>query len=168
MKLWLLVVKMVWEIKKYRLSVRLRSFSMVIMPKLEAMSWKLKAMKKLMTCPAFWADTHQLPIVSRLETPASSPKTKSSSIYYGPPPHMAPKALVLDYNEMGMPRFSYREVSPVRPKEGELSERGRAYCLCSNQRWWGECKSWYSLMFIWQSYVQSSMHDLQRLPILRI
>ena len=57
-------------------------------------------------------------------SPASFSKTKSSSIYYGPPPPMAAKAVVLDYNELGMPRFSYREMSPVRPKEG-----GEGSCL---------------------------------------
>ena len=41
---------------------------------------------------------------------AFPPETKS--IYYGPPPPMASKAVVLEYNELGMPRFSYRDISP--------------------------------------------------------
>ena len=57
-------------------------------------------------------------------SPASPPKTNSSSIYYGPAPPMASKAVVLEYNELGMPHFSYRDISPERQGGRSCLKRG--------------------------------------------
>ena len=55
---------------------------------------------------------------------ASSSKTNSSSIYYGPAPPMASKTVVLEYNELGMPRISYRDISPERQEGRGCLKRG--------------------------------------------
>ena len=66
-----------------------------------------------------------LPEPMPVSSPAAHPppsKTDNSSIYYGPPPPMASKAVVLEYNELGMPRF--REVSPERLRGGSCLKGG--------------------------------------------
>ena len=64
-----------------------------------------------------------MPVSSPAAQP-SPPKTDNSSIYYGPPPPMASKAVVLEYNELGMPRFSYREISPEKQRGGSCLKGG--------------------------------------------
>ena len=58
-----------------------------------------------------------LPKSTPVNTTSTAFPTETKSIYYGPPPPMASKAVVLEYNELGMPRFSYRDISPER-REG--------------------------------------------------
>jgi len=68
-----------------------------------------------------------LPEPMPVSSPAAHPspsKTDNSSIYYGPPPPMASKAVVLEYNELGMPRFSYREISPEKQRGGSCLKGG--------------------------------------------
>ena len=68
-----------------------------------------------------------LPDLVTVDSPvssASSSKTNSSSIYYGAAPPMASKAVVLEYNELGMPRISYRDISPERQGGGGCLKRG--------------------------------------------
>ena len=63
-----------------------------------------------------------LPDLVTVDSPvssASSSKTNSSSIYYGAAPPMAS-----EYNEMGMPRISYRDISPERQGVGGCLKRG--------------------------------------------
>ena len=68
-------------------------------------------------------DLPEMPVNSSV-SPASSSKTNSSSIYYGPAPPMASKTVVLEYNELGMPRISYRDISPERQEGRGCLKRG--------------------------------------------